>query len=99
MKTILILTTLLFMSTVHASADKLEKKPHDLEVRFVLSALPKSLREAASVYVLDPVTGYVLDRKGTNAQSCFIARTTWQKEDYADDFYQAYCFDPVGMKN
>ena len=99
MKTVLIFTTLLFVPGADASAQTLEKMPHDLEVRFASSALPKPLRAGASVYVLDPATGYVLDRKGTNAQSCFVARTTWDKEDYADDFYQAYCFDPVGMKN
>ncbi|MDE2365966.1 MAG: hypothetical protein KGM95_03415 [Betaproteobacteria bacterium] len=99
MKTMLILTSLFYMSAVNASTDTLEKMPHDLEVRFALSALPKALREKASVYVLDPATGYVLDRQGTNAQTCLVERTDWQREDYADDVYTAICYDPAGMKS
>jgi hypothetical protein len=99
MKTLLILTTLFYVSAAHASTDRLEKMPHDLEVRFALSALPKPQREKASVYVLNPATGYVLDRQGTNAQTCLVARTDWQREDYSDDYFVAICYDPVGMKN
>jgi hypothetical protein len=99
MKTILILATLFYASAVNASTDTLEKMPHDLEVRFALSALPKPLREKASVYVLDPATGYVLDRQGTNAQTCLAARTDWVREDYSGDYFVAICYDPVGMKN
>ena len=80
-------------------ASALEKMPRDLEVRFALSALPPILRAEASVYVLDPQKGYVLDHKGTNAQTCFVERTEWQWEDYSDDVYTPLCFDKAGMES
>jgi hypothetical protein len=76
--------------------DSLEKMPTTLEVRFALSALPVPLREKASVYVLDPVKGYVLERAGSNGQSCFVGRTEWKFGDYRNDVYDPVCYDAVG---
>jgi hypothetical protein len=77
----------------------LQPMPRWLEVRFALSALPPTLREGASVYVLDTAKGYVLDRQGANGQSCFVSRTEWKFADYRDDIYDATCYDAVGAKN
>ena len=77
----------------------LDKMPHDLEVRFALSALPPGLRSDATVYVLDPATGYVLDHTGTNGQSCFVSRTEWKFADYRNDVFDATCYDAIGAAN
>jgi hypothetical protein len=50
-----------------ASPAKLERMPEALEAEFALSALPPHLREHATVYVLDPSKGYVVNRQGTMA--------------------------------
>jgi hypothetical protein len=76
----------------------LEKMPTSLEVRFALSALPPTLREKATVYVLDPVKGYVLERPGTDGQTCFVGRTEWKFADYRNDVYDPICYDAVGAK-
>lgn len=76
-----------------------EKMPTSLEVRFALSALPPALREKAAVYVLDPAKGYVLQRVGSNGQSCFVGRTEWKFADYRNDVYDPICYDVVGAKN
>lgn len=77
----------------------LERMPKSLEIRLALSALPPSLRDDASVYVLDPAKGYVLERAGSNGQSCFVGRTEWKFADYRDDVYDPICYDAVGAKN
>ncbi len=65
----------------------LEPMPRSLEVRFALSALPPSLRDGATVYVLDPTKGYVKARTGKNGQHCFVSRTEWKFADYRSDIY------------
>lgn len=77
----------------------LEKMPLSLEVRLALSALPPILRGKAAVYVLDPAKGYVLERAGSNGQSCFVGRTEWKFADYRNDVYDPVCYDAVGAKN
>jgi len=77
----------------------LEKMPLSLEVRLALSALPPRLREKASVYVLDPAKGYILERPGSNGQSCFVGRTEWKFADYRNDVYDPICYDAVGADN
>jgi hypothetical protein len=68
---------------------KLETMPQSLEVRFALSALPPHLRDGATIYLLDPAKGYILNRKGTNGASCFVMRTEWLWPQFAfrDDHY------------
>jgi hypothetical protein len=73
--------------------------PKDLEVRFALSALPPHLRSEATVYVLDPATGYLLDRKGTNGLSCIVERTEWARAEFRNDIYTALCYDEEGSRN
>ena len=77
----------------------LEKMPVSLEVSLALSALPPTLREKASVYVLDPAKGYMLERAGSNGQSCLVGRTEWKFADYRNDVYDPICYDTVGAKN
>lgn len=77
----------------------LERTPRALETRFALSALPPVIRARAAVYLLDPASGYVLDRAGTNGQHCFVVRTEWRPAEYRNDIYYANCFDSVGARN
>ena len=77
----------------------LEKMAKQLEVRFALSALPPHLRDAATVYVLDPQAGYVLDTSGANGFSCIVERTEWARVDFRSDIYTALCYDEEESKN
>jgi len=77
----------------------LEPMPRSLEVRFALSALPPSLREGATVYVLDPARGYIKERTGTNGQHCFVSRTEWKFADYRNDIYDPTCYDETGARH
>jgi hypothetical protein len=77
----------------------LQKMPPSLEARLALSALPPMLRDKAAVYVLDPARGYVLERAGSNGQSCFVGRTEWKFADYRDDIYDPICYDALGARN
>ena len=53
----------------------IEPLPRDLEVQLALSALPPHLRDAATVYVLNPARGFEVARRGTNGFHAFVART------------------------
>ena len=79
---------------------KLERMPESLETRFALSAAPPHLRDAATIYVLDPSRGYSLNHKGTNGVSCIVVRSDWQWGDrpFRDDIAWAVCFDAEGSK-
>src|SRR5262249_48008756 len=63
--------------------------PRDLEIRLALNALPKELREAASVLVLEP-SGYTKARTGTNPFTCMVSRR-------GGNFYPV-CFDEEGTR-
>jgi len=71
--------------------------PADLETRFALSALPRALRDEASVYLLDPDTGYRLTHEGSSGLACLVVRTQWELVDFRDDIYWAACYDSVGI--
>jgi hypothetical protein len=77
---------------------KLEKMPADLEMEFALSALPPHLRDAATVYLLDPEKGYYIARKGTNGFCAFVDRTDWEWGEFAMDNYAAISYDAEGAK-
>jgi hypothetical protein len=81
------------------SGSALEQMPRALETRFALSALPPELRAKAAVYLLDPAKGYVLDRAGSNGQSCLVVRTHWSPVEYRSDQYYAVCYDSAGARN
>jgi hypothetical protein len=67
--------------------------PPDLERAFAKSALPAHLRDGASVWLLDPASGYRLDHAGTNGFNCFVARTEWEWVEYRDDLFIAISLD------
>src|SRR3954470_22899468 len=94
---------LLFVSTVcfaqkNAGYNKLEKMPTDLETDFALSSLPPHLRDAATVYLLDPDTGYYVSRKGSNGFICLVIRTEWDRGEFRDDLFSPISFDAAGAK-
>jgi hypothetical protein len=83
-----------------AAADDatLEPLPRGLEVRLALSALPPHLRTDATIFVLDPKKGYVLERSGGNGFTCFVERTDYVRAQYRDDLLVPICFDPEGTR-
>ncbi len=72
--------------------------PVDLETDFALSALPPHLRDAATVYLLDPEKGYYIARQGTNGFSTFVNRTEWEWAEFVQDTYAAISYDAEGTK-
>lgn len=90
-------------STVPVRAQKtaawqLDKMPLDLETELALSALPSHLRAGATVYLLDPVRGYYVGRKGSNGFICFIDRTDWEWGELRKDVYAPMAYDPEGAR-
>ncbi len=77
---------------------KLERMPTDLETAFALSSLPPHLRDAATVYLLDPDKGYYIARQGTNGFSAFVNRTEWEWAEFVQDDYAAISYDEEGTK-
>src|SRR5256885_3920115 len=79
--------------------------PRDLEIQLALSALPSHLRDHATVYVLNPVKGFEVARKGTNGFHAFVARTgddtfkgSWPLTEYRSDILYPIAFDQAGSK-
>ena len=81
-----------------AAETAIEPMPARLETRFALSALPASLRDQASVYLLDPQTGYRLSRQGTSGVACLVERTAWELADFRNDIYIPLCYDAAGTR-
>lgn len=75
----------------------LEAMPAQLETQFALSALPPALREQATVYLLDPKSGYRPTRQGTNGIACLVERTAWELADFRNDIYIPLCYDAAGV--
>jgi hypothetical protein len=82
----------------HANETTLEAMPPKLETKFALSAAPPRVREAASVYLLDPAKGYYLSRPGSNGVTCIVQRTDWEMPELRDDVYWPVCYDATGTK-
>lgn len=76
----------------------LDKMPVDLETEYALSALPKHLREGATVFLLDPKKGYYLAKKGTNGFSAMVNRTQFDWIDFVPDMYEAISYDSAGSQ-
>jgi hypothetical protein len=83
-----------------AAADQatLVPLPRALEVKLALSALPPHLRPGATIFVLDPARGYVIERQGGNGFTCFVERTDYVRAQYRDDLLVPICFDPEGTR-
>lgn len=96
-----VLTALVVASlaaTVPASPAEttLDRMPADLETRLALSAAPPALRGNATIYLLDPASGYQLSRQGTSGVTCLVVRTSWDLSDFRDDIYIPLCYDAAG---
>lgn len=71
----------------NAQGGKVLLLPRDLEIRLAVNALPKELRDGATVLVLES-DGYVKVRSGTNPFTCIVSRR-------GGNFYPV-CFDEEG---
>ena len=84
---------------------KIDPLPRDLEIQLALSALPRHLRDSATVYVLNPAQGFEAVRTGTNGFHAFVARIgddafrgSWPLSAYRDDILYPISFDEAGAK-
>jgi hypothetical protein len=87
------------------AAPGIEALPRDVEMELAASALPKHVRDNATIYVLDPRKGFEVARKGTNGFSALVARTgddafrgSWPLDKYSEDQLYAIGFDSAGAK-
>ncbi len=78
---------------------RVQPLPRSLEVHMALAAAPPHLRSGATVFVLDPAKGYVLERQGTNGFTCYVQRTDYVREVYGDDYFAPECQDAEGTKS
>jgi hypothetical protein len=93
-------------SVLMASAQgKIEPLPRDLEIQLALSALPRHLRDNATVYILKPAKGFEVARKGTGDFHAFVARTgddtfrgSWLLTEYRSDILYPVAFDRAGSR-
>lgn len=74
----------------------LEPMPVQLETQLALAAVPPALRAEATVYLLDPKTGYHVARQGSNGVACLVERTQWELAEFRDDLYVPLCYDAAG---
>ena len=95
----------LLVSLGASPRNPIEPLPRDLEIQLALSALPPHLRDAATVYVLNPARGFEVARPGTNGFHAFVARTgddtfrgEWPLTKYRDDILYPIAFDNAGDK-
>lgn len=84
---------------------KIEPLPGDLEIQLALSALPRHLRENATVYTLNPAKGFEVGRKGTGDFHAFVARIgddafrgSWPLTEYRSDILYPVAFDRAGSR-
>jgi hypothetical protein len=83
----------------------IEALPRDVEIELAASALPKHVRDNATIYVLDPRKGFEIARKGANGFHALVARTgddsfrgSWPLDQYSDDQLYPISFDSAGAK-
>jgi hypothetical protein len=79
-----------------ATETTIEQMPAKLESQFALSALPRAMRDPATVYLLDPRKGYQLSRQGTSGVTCLVERTAWEQAEFRNDVYVPMCYDAEG---
>src|SRR5690242_21315132 len=104
MQAVAVITGLL-VSLAANPRNGLDPLPRDLEMQLALSALPRHLRDNATVYVLNPARGFEVARKGTNGFHAFVARIgddtfrgSWPLRAYRDDILYPVSFDEAGAK-
>jgi hypothetical protein len=93
-----VVTVLSSIVLAQGASTRLQPLPRTFEVKLALSAAPPHLRANATVYVLDPGKGYVLERKGTNGFTCYVERTDYLREDFGDGFITPECQDAEGSR-
>jgi len=98
MKAAVVLLLIAITRVAHADETTIEQMPAALETRFALSALPPALRDHATVYLLDPKTGYHLAKRGSSGLVCLVERTVWEWVDDRNDIYIPLCYDAAGAK-
>jgi hypothetical protein len=88
-----------------ARSPGIEALPRDVEIELAASALPKHVRDNATIYVLDPRKGFEVARKGTNEFHALVARTgddafrgSWPLDKYSEDQLYPISFDSAGAK-
>src|SRR6266852_3833655 len=86
-------------SPSQATETTIEQMPAKLETQFALSALPRAMRDKATVYLLDPTKGYQLSQQGTSGVTCLVERTAWEQADFRNDIYVPLCYDAEGSKS
>jgi hypothetical protein len=86
-----------------ARSPGIEALPRDIEIELAASALPKHLRDNATIYVLDPRSGFGVARKGTNGFHALVGRTgddafrgPWPLTEYPEDVLYPIAFDAAG---
>jgi hypothetical protein len=79
--------------------------PTDLEFALALSALPPHLRDQATVYRYEPVSGYVVAREGSNGFHAIVGRddpgirfAPWTLDEYPEDILIPVGFDQAGVE-
>jgi hypothetical protein len=106
---IIVLAAVAFTAAASAEGKEIRNRikplPRDLEIQLALSALPRHLRDNATVYVLNPDKGFEVAQKGTNGFHTFVARTgddtfrgSWPFTEYRDDILYPVSFDAAGAK-
>lgn len=103
------ITTVLVWTALWSTAvaqDEFRPLPRDVEFELALSALPRHLRDDATVYTLDANEGFVVTRLGTNGFHAFVARQsdtlyrgTWELTEYRDDIIVPIAFDAAGAES
>ncbi len=96
--TMLLAAATLAVAGAYAADTTIEQMPPRLEMQYALSALPPAMRDQATVYLLDPKSGYQLKRKGTSGVTCLVERTAWEHADFRSDIYVPLCYDAAGSK-
>src|SRR5712675_1428535 len=96
--TMLLAAATLAAVCVYAADTTIEQMPPRLEMQFALSALPPAMRDQATVYLLEPKSGYQLKYQGTSGVTCLVERTAWEQADFRNDVYVPLCYDAAGSK-
>src|SRR6266487_3500619 len=86
-------------SPSQATETTIAQMPAKLETQFALSALPRAMRDKATVYLLDPTKGYQLSQQGMSGVTCLVERTAWEQADFRNDIYVPLCYDAEGSKS
>src|SRR5688500_6600566 len=103
-----VVLSLMVCASVVAQSDQarspgIEALPRDVEMEHTASALPKHVRDDATIYVLDARKGFEVARQGTNGFHALVVRTgddafrgSWPLTEYPQDVLYPIGFDAAG---